>query len=671
MRTKRALAWAILFGLVSLMPARAADLNPQAPFVRLAEGSTRKASAMDAGGRLHVAWLGAPTAEATPLRFTTVTAGQPGPSSMVTNLVGMHNERRPLALAIAGESLYLAYNPDRQRVCVQQRAVGGGSWSNPECVSSPSSLPNGADVDVAVLADGTVALAWQHAGLGVALRRTNGAWQTLPDPGADEARERMQPRLVATGNDLTVLWVQRRADGLGNSVRTELLGRTYAGGNWSAPVSVSGFDANQGQWQAQDPAIVADKEGTLHLAYLLFAPGEDGSGPRNRIMYRRGALARLSPPEGIAREAAAPALAVRDGAVDLAWYTAVGPIVGVMRVQNQEIQWSRRTTAWSDPRSISGTAGPSQEPALHFAPDGRSVIVWQDWFDGPAVLVKQSTAAGTWAEATAVDLDALRSYTERADRPIDAGATARSWLWGPNRWAAERETYSDAAEASRPVFYYDKARIEVTDPNRAPGDPAYFTNGLLVTEMASGRMQYGDQIFVGRAPAAVPVAGDSTSTVGPTYASFRSLVYIPEIGQLHRASDRTRQTIKECLSRAGAVMTCSPSTQTAYGHFVAETGHNIAMPFWTFLNQTGPIYEGGRLQNGLVFPWVKAMGYPIAEPYWTRAVVRGAERDVLVQLFQRRVLSYTPGNPAGFEVEMGNVGQHYYTWRYSTTPWVK
>ena len=67
------------------------------------------------------------------------------------------------------------------------------------------------------------------------------------------------------------------------------------------------------------------------------------------------------------------------------------------------------------------------------------------------------------------------------------------------------------------------------------------------------------------------------------------------------------------------------------------------------------------------------MGFPIAEPYWTRAVVKGVERDVLVQLYQRRVLTYTPGNPPGFEVEMGNVGQHYYQWRYPQlgTPWVR
>jgi hypothetical protein len=40
------------------------------------------------------------------------------------------------------------------------------------------------------------------------------------------------------------------------------------------------------------------------------------------------------------------------------------------------------------------------------------------------------------------------------------------------------------------------------------------------------------------------------------------------------------------------------------------------------------------------------------------------EKDVLVQLFERRVLTYTPSNQAGWQVEMGNVGQHYHSWRY-------
>ena len=38
---------------------------------------------------------------------------------------------------------------------------------------------------------------------------------------------------------------------------------------------------------------------------------------------------------------------------------------------------------------------------------------------------------------------------------------------------------------------------------------------------------------------------------------------------------------------------------------------------------------------------------------------------MLVQVFERRVLSYNPANPQAFRVEMGNVGQHYFAWRYA------
>ena len=61
------------------------------------------------------------------------------------------------------------------------------------------------------------------------------------------------------------------------------------------------------------------------------------------------------------------------------------------------------------------------------------------------------------------------------------------------------------------------------------------------------------------------------------------------------------------------------------------------------------------------------LGLPVTEPYWIRAIVSGVERDVLLQLFERRVLTYTPSNPTGSKVEMGNVGQHYFRWRHQST----
>ena len=48
--------------------------------------------------------------------------------------------------------------------------------------------------------------------------------------------------------------------------------------------------------------------------------------------------------------------------------------------------------------------------------------------------------------------------------------------------------------------------------------------------------------------------------------------------------------------------------------------------------------------------------------------VGGVQKQVFVQAFERRVLTYTPGNPPGFAVEAGNVGLQYLRWRYGDAP---
>jgi hypothetical protein len=68
-----------------------------------------------------------------------------------------------------------------------------------------------------------------------------------------------------------------------------------------------------------------------------------------------------------------------------------------------------------------------------------------------------------------------------------------------------------------------------------------------------------------------------------------------------------------------------------------------------------------------------ATGLPITEAYWAAVKVEHKYKEVLVQCFERRCLTYTPDNPEGWRVEAGNVGQHYYGWRYhhagaATTP---
>src|SRR5207253_10403603 len=64
-------------------------------------------------------------------------------------------------------------------------------------------------------------------------------------------------------------------------------------------------------------------------------------------------------------------------------------------------------------------------------------------------------------------------------------------------------------------------------------------------------------------------------------------------------------------------------------------------------------------------PYFYATGYPIADAYWASVKIAGiANTAVLIQPYERRVLTYVPTAPEGWKVQMGNIEQHYYDWRY-------
>ncbi len=254
---------------------------------------------------------------------------------------------------------------------------------------------------------------------------------------------------------------------------------------------------------------------------------------------------------------------------------------------------------------------------------------------------------------------AFERVWQRNDRPIAEQRANRSWTWGPHGLMARTEGYIQSASGLRQVQYFDKGRMEVNDPRGDRNSQWFVTTGLLVIELISGRTQIGDGQFVQHSPANIPIAGDQGDPNAPTYASFGGVS-----GQ--QPGDRTGQIVGETLNRSGQVGTyAGPQRPEArLAHFVTESGHNIPQVFWDYLNASGTIYEGRRYSGGTLVNWVFTLGYPISEPYWTRIKVGGVDRDVLVQPFQRRVLTYSPDNPSGWQVEMGNVGRHYYLWRY-------
>jgi uncharacterized lipoprotein YddW (UPF0748 family) len=258
---------------------------------------------------------------------------------------------------------------------------------------------------------------------------------------------------------------------------------------------------------------------------------------------------------------------------------------------------------------------------------------------------------------------AFEAVWQRTDKPVADGQAEHSWVWGPAAFTAGMtESYAESPGGVRLVQYFDKSRMEINNPSGDRSSGWFVTNGLLVWEMVTGRLMVGDAAFEQRAPAAEAVAGDwaAANPDCPTYGSFGGLVGWP-------APARWGQAVSATLARDGTVgdtPVLAGYGGTTIAYYEAATGHNIPQALWEYMNQGGVIYADGTYQYGTLVDWLFAFGYPISEPYLVRCRVAGEEKDVLVQLFERRVLTYTPGNPAGWQVEMGNVGMHYYRWRY-------
>ena len=276
------------------------------------------------------------------------------------------------------------------------------------------------------------------------------------------------------------------------------------------------------------------------------------------------------------------------------------------------------------------------------------MLAWAP-LDGAAVAPGDAAFERTWS---------------RTDLPVASSAISRTWMWGPAAFTSPLiEWMSDNAGNGRLVQYFDKSRMEITDPNADPNAIWYVTNGLLARELVTGELQLGLNDFEQREPAAINVAGDSIAPNAPTYASFQGLLDAPPRNE--------GELITARVDRQGNV-TDDPALaaqNVAATEFVVETNHRIAAPFWNFMTSTGTVYEDGANLTAPLFetPFF-ATGLPISEAYWAQVAVNGVPQDVLVQVFERRVLTYTPNNAPEWQVEAGNVGRHYYEWRYGAEP---
>ncbi len=289
-------------------------------------------------------------------------------------------------------------------------------------------------------------------------------------------------------------------------------------------------------------------------------------------------------------------------------------------------------------------------------------------------MVLVTTTSTTRAEDTyEIDLDEFELVWQRTEAPVANGDTQRSWLWGPEpRTAGMNERYLDSPGEERTVQYFDKGRMEVNHPDADPSDPWFVTSGLLTRELISGDIQIGDSAFLNTGEGArIHVAGDHLNP----FPQYRHLAKVVDQGN----PDRTGELADAVLTENGLEVDIGQpeDPQAEFAHHIVyrgpegiDIGYNIPAAFWEYLNASGTIYDnnGGATSADPLFSWIFVMGFPIADAFWAEVPVGGVTQWVLIQPFERRVLTYTPANSPEWQVEMGNIGQHYRDWRSQYFP---
>jgi len=310
--------------------------------------------------------------------------------------------------------------------------------------------------------------------------------------------------------------------------------------------------------------------------------------------------------------------------------------------------WSFTTRGNAPSSSPSPSASPS--PVASASPTPSATPAPKAASPGPS-----PSPAPTALPAGVVRLDpAAIARWQAADYDIWRGVAQRTWTWGPDVLAIRQEPYAGVPGGVRTVYYFDKSRMEINDPQGDRTDPWFVTNGLLVREMLAGQVQTGPASTMPLAPPTLPLAGDATDNGAVTYAALSTVATL-STGQ-NAAPDRSGKSITTTIDATGATAD-QPWLDGAahYGYYEPTLSHNIADVFWKWLGAQ-PV------------DWVYAVGYPLSEPYWTNAKIGDEHVWVLVQAFERRVLTFVPTAQDGWQVAAGNVGGHYYQWRYGSAP---
>ncbi len=219
-------------------------------------------------------------------------------------------------------------------------------------------------------------------------------------------------------------------------------------------------------------------------------------------------------------------------------------------------------------------------------------------------------------------------------------------LWGSEPLLWRVEPYADAPDGRRIVQYFDRGRMELT-PTANGGTTV--TQGLLALELTTGQIRLGSKLLQYQAPPNTAIDSGTSDTSVATYAGLSQVVQQPAIDQ-----SISNAPIDAWIDAAGTVTHAAPPSPVRAAQYVSSTGHNLPDIFTAYFSKN----PFGQMT------WVQALGYPISEPYWTTFRRDGQALPSLIQVFERRILVYTPSLSVDQQITLANVGRHYYRWRY-------
>ncbi|MFD3166765.1 hypothetical protein [Herpetosiphon sp. NSE202] len=202
--------------------------------------------------------------------------------------------------------------------------------------------------------------------------------------------------------------------------------------------------------------------------------------------------------------------------------------------------------------------------------------------------------------------------------------------------------------------YFDKGRMEINNPDANEHDLWYVTSGLLPIDLMHAETSWDHN---GWHDAFIAVIGDPGSF--PTYRDLQVLYQNPATESSATINTPAHDLLRPDLS-IGVVNSFhdDPATLLRQG----SNGHFVPQAMLDFMQQTGKTLRDGQVTTGMIYDPVYIFGHPVTPAVWVETTVAGKPQTVLFQVFERRVLTYNPANPPAFQVEMGNVGAHYYDW---------